>query len=225
MSPRIIIICLLFCVFFALIMLFFVSPKEQDTWKGYIDGTIGSPLDYLYVEAKNKFFKAPGIYRAINFGSGAGNEVVDLVTRGWSVVSIDTSLRSGEVINERVKGLNGQFLFQQGDFSSVQMDGDYDFIMSFFALPFGNKKNLPVLMSLIAQHAKSGAVLAVNFFGYNHGFVKRGTAYGIDKEELLNYLKQNNFEVTFLLNRVYDQKDFEGKSIHWDVFDVIAVKI
>ncbi|MEN9450388.1 MAG: hypothetical protein RJA83_1002 [Pseudomonadota bacterium] len=200
------------------------ASLSKDEWKDYIDGTVGKSNYYLYKETRNKFFNSSEKHRALDLGSGAGNEDVDLLTRGWDVVGVDASPRSGEIIKERAKGLNGHFSFLEADFRSAQLTGYYDFVMSFYSLPFGNKKELSLLVKNIGKHMKNGGIFAVTFFGYQHDFVKQGKAYGISKEELNNILRSNQFNVTFFLNRIFDQKTFAGDPVHWDVFDVVAVK-
>lgn len=200
------------------------ANTHEEAWRQYIDGTLGKPIYYLYHDAKNKFFNHPKPYRALDLGSGAGNEVVDLLTAGFDVTGSDLSPRSYEVIKARANGLKGHFEFQQGDFSSVQMKGYYDFVISILALPFGNKKDLPTILNKLSLHTKTGAIFIVTFFNYGHDFVKRGEAYGISQNELFNYLKQSGFKINFFLNRTYDQKDFSGTNTHWDVFDIIAIR-
>lgn len=218
-----------FLVFILLVLCLFTATtfaqEQGELWREYIDGSVGKSVYYLCNDVQNKFFKMPNKYRALDLGTGSGNEAIDLVSKGWEVLGTDTSPRSGEVIAERANGLPGKFQFQQGDFSTTRLTGHYDLVTSFFALPFGDKRNLPAVLNNISQHMQSGAVLAINFFGEKHDFVKKGLAYGTNKEEIINYLKANRFKVIFFLNRVYNQRDFSGDQIHWDIYDVIALKM
>jgi len=69
-----------------------------------------------------------------------------------------------------------------------------------------------------------GAVISANFFGYQHSMVKEGIAYGMTRDEIKALLEKNGFSIRVLLNRVYDQMDFDGNKTHWGVFDLIAEK-
>lgn len=198
------------------------ATTPVDPWKDYIDKNIGTPTYYLYPQAIQSFHPKKG--RALDLGSGSGEVDVALAAKGWNVTGVDTSPRSGEVIAERTRHLNGQFHFQQTDFASIKLAGNYNLVVSFSALPFGNKQDLPGLIKNIAQHMQSGSIFAANFFGYQHSFVKKGDAYGINKNELDTLFKSTNFEIKFFLNRSYDQKDFHGNETYWDVLDVIALK-
>lgn len=173
----------------------------------------------------HKFFSAPGKYRALDLGSGSGNETIDLLSRNWNVLGTDLSPRSGEVISQRAQQLGGRFQFQEGDFSTVRLNDYYDLVISFYSLPFGNKKDLPILITNLSCHMKSGAVIAVNFFGEKHDFVKHGKAYGITKSEINQLFDTNHFKIIYFLNRIYNQRDFDGNQIHWDILDIIAIKI
>lgn len=201
-----------------------LAEEQGDGWAAYVDGSIGRNFYYLYQQAMYTSFKDQRHYRALSLGAGAGDPDVDLAARGWDVTSVDLSKRSSEVIAERMKFVNGSYQFQQSDFANAKLNGNYDLVMSFFALPFGEKANLPGLIKNISQHTKSGSVLAVNFFGPDHSFVKQGQCYGMTKAEVTQLLSANGFEVKFLLNRRYTQQDFNGNNTFWDLLDVIAVK-
>lgn len=205
----------------------FAGQQNDSIWRSYIDGTVGKSFYYLYGDVKHKYFHTLNKckYRALDLGIGSGNEAIDLVSERWEVLGIDSSSRANEIISERVRDLPGRFEFQLGDFSTVRLNGYYQLVMSFFALPFGNKKELPALLNNVSQHMQSGAVFVGNFFGETHDFVKKGQAFSVTKEELLNYFAAIQFKVVFFLNRIYDQRDFEGDKVHWDIFDVIAVKL
>lgn len=202
-----------------------LADQQEDGWAAYVDGSIGRNFYYLYQQAMYTSFKDHGHYRALSLGAGAGDPDVDLAANGWDVTSVDLSARSSEVVSARMKFVNGSYHFQQSDFAKAQLSGNYDLIMSFFALPFGKKADLPGLMKNISQHTKSGAVFAVNFFGPEHTFVKKGQCYAMTKDEISQMLAANGFEVKFFLNRHYTQQDFNGNNTFWDLLDVIAVKL
>ena len=205
-------------------MVVHAQNASHDVWQAYVDGSVGKPLNYLFVDARAHYFTIPSHYRALDLGSGSGNEALDLLHRHWEVSAIDASPRAGEVLKARAHTLRNHLNFQVSDFSHVSLDGDYDFVFSLLALPFGNKQDLPTLVQNITQHMKKGAVFAVNFFGYQHSFVTKKEAYGMDKAEIFNLFSSHQLNIVYYLNRVYDQKDFSGNPTHWDVIDVIGIK-
>ena len=130
------------------LFLFFVffqttSFAVEDEWQIYIDASVGEKIYYLYSQVMLESFKNKQNLRALNLGSGSGDVDVDLAVKNWDVTSIDTSPRAGEIIQERMNYINHSFQFQLVDFDKASLSGTYDLVLSFFALPFGNKKNLP----------------------------------------------------------------------------------
>jgi SAM-dependent methyltransferase len=194
-------------------------------WKNYVEATTGNNPYYLYKQVIESFFDSSKVYRAVNFGSGAGNEDIDLVKRGWEVTSIDQLPYSGEVIKSKIQGLSGTSYFQQHEYLSADLQGDYDLVMSFLALPFGNKDDLPEILVKISKHMRKGSIFVANFFGEDHDFVKRKKAYGITFDEIISLLKANNFKLTFFYNRIYKAGSYEDGVIHWDVLDIVATKL
>lgn len=201
------------------------AKTANHEWDGYIDGTVGKPLYYLYQQTINLYPSSTNKYKALSLGSGAGNEDIDLLTRGWEVTSTDSEPRSGEIISERAKYLSGVSHVYTADYKSVPLKDNYNLVTSYFALPFGDKADLPMLFKNLSAHMLTGSILSANFFGHEHSFVKKGYAYGLDKTELEALLKANHFKIIFYLHRVFEQTDYDGNRTHWDVLDFIASKI
>lgn len=201
------------------------ASQDQDNWQAYLDGSVGKNIYYLYNQVMSSSFQNKQNYRALDLGSGAGDVDFNLAALGWDVTSVDTSQRAGEIISERMKYINGKFNFQLSDFQNATLSGEYDLVLSFFALPFGDKNSLPDLIRKISQHMKPDAIFAVTFFGNDHTFVKNGQAYGMSKDELSNLLTLNGFEIRYFLDRHFKQTGSNGEPVNWDVLDVIARKV
>lgn len=200
------------------------STQQEAKWRDYLDATIGKSTHYLYDQAIKMAFNNRHKYRALDLGAGSGDIVVDMVSKGWDVTAVDTSSRSKDILEERTKYLKGTFHFQLADFAHVNFSGKYNLVTSFNALPFSSKENLPLLIKNISRHMKKGGILAVNFFGNEHDFVKNGSTFGMTEEEVRQYLTDNGFKIIYYLNRIFDATE-KGKSVRYDYIDVIAVKI
>lgn len=200
------------------------AGQGQDVWASYIDASVGKNTYYLYQQVMNGTFLHNKSHRALSLGAGAGEVDIDLASRGWEIMSVDSSPRSHEILNERMKLIPAKFEFQLSDFEHTVLKGDYDLVVSFFALPFGEKNNLPVLIENISKHMKKNAIFAVNFFGNTHTYVINGQAYGITQDELSNLLTANGMQIKFFLNRHFTQAGLHGEIVNWDVLDVIAKK-
>lgn len=195
------------------------SAANTDKWDQYIDGTIGKPIYYMLNNLppeKN--------CDAVDFGSGAGNEVVELLKNGCHVLGIDVSPHSGEVIQTRQYLIphEGSFDFQAVDFARAQLYGKYDLFISYFSLPWGKKEDLDGIFNNITTHAKPHARISMSFFGPEHTFVKQGIAYGVTKDEIEKLLIVYRFLPNYILHRQFKQKDFDGNDVFWDIIDVDA---
>lgn len=201
------------------------SAGKAYDWSGYIDMAVGEDNYYLYPQAiQMSSFDNNKTRRAIDLGAGAGNTVVDMLSRGWDVTGVDKGERSKAIILERVKGNKGAFTFQEADITDATLTDNYDLVTSFYTIPFNKKEKLAPLLKNISEHMKNGGVLAFNLFGNEHTFVKSGFAFGMTNDEIKKLLADNHFEIVYFLNRVYDKPNNDNKLIHSDIIDVIAVK-
>ena len=207
------------------------NKQVKKDWTSYINAQLNGETRPLYKKViknifndtiSNKHFQ----YRAVNYGSGSGEEDIELINNGWEVLSIDSCPRSYEIITDKTKNSKGKSIFFQGDFIDAELTNEYDLIMSFYSLPFGKKQDLDKLLKIICVHIKPEGVFVANFFGEEHDFVKKNSAYGISKKELSEKLIHNGFEILELNNQAYEAKSFssDGKKINWDVLEVIAKK-
>ncbi|WP_158996610.1 methyltransferase domain-containing protein [Pigmentibacter ruber] len=201
-----------------------VTTQNQD-WTGYIDTTTGNSEKYVFIDAYDKYLadKKPGI--AVDFGSGAGNEDIFLAKRGWQVYAYDSSKRSGEILSNRSIDLKGKINFQLSDFDSAILPKSFNFFISLYSLPFGNKESLPILINKVSTHMKKNGVFAANFFGEKADFVKSGKCYSVTEDEIRTILEKNNFQIKYLLHRTYQQFSASMEKTNFDLFDVIAIKI
>ena len=206
--------------------------KPSKDWSSYINSRIGDEPHELYKRVMkyylNKLDQKEGYqYRAVNFGSGAGQEDIQLINKGWEVLSVDSCPLSSKIITEKTKNSKGTSITFQGDFLDAKLIGEYDLIMSFYSLPFGKKQNLSQLLQKINKHLKKRGLLIANFFGEEHDFVKNKAAYGISQKELLIKLLDNGFKIIEFKSKLYKASAFSsavGEEVNWDVLEVIAKK-
>lgn len=235
LSPKVYIVVLLIFIITSVYMT--MKPKAEvnkevkKDWSSYITSQIDSETRPLYQKVIKEYFNEKNLkknyqYRAVNFGSGAGIEDIELVNKGWEVLSIDLCHLSKEIIDINTRNSKGKSVFFEGDFLDAKLTDNYDLIMSFYSLPFGKKQNLDSLLKKIITHLQSNGIFVANFFGEEHEFVKNGKAYGVSQKELLFKLIDYGFEIIEFKKHVYSEKSFssEGKKINWEVFEIIAKK-
>ncbi len=200
------------------------SSGNNEHWQNYIFARIGERNYYLHEKVKTLFPNQCPNCRAFSFGAGPGNEVIDLIKNGWDVTASDISPTSGKVIEERAKMHYGKFSFQNRKFGDERMRGKYDYFFSFFALPFGDKKKVSQLIRHMSLYSKQNSLVALNFFGPTHDFVKSPKVFAMTEKDIRKLMRSNRFHILYFMHRNYDKPDTEGNIIHWDVFDVIARK-
>lgn len=190
----------------------------------YIYSTIGDAPYYLHDIAMYLFPAQCPNYRALSVGSSSGNEEIDLIKREWNVTGVDINPISGEIIAERAKFLYGRFSFQNVSLSKIKLTGTYDYFISLFVFPFEDKKEVLKLIRHMSLYSKKGTIVAVNFFGPEHDYVRKGSAFAMSEKEVKKALEGNRFEILQFLHRVYDKPNTDGIMTHKDIFDVIARK-
>ncbi len=185
----------------------------------------------LYLDVIHKYFSNTSethtsSLRAVNFGSGAAKEDLDLLKKGWDVLSIDSNPLTHEILSNDSKNLKGTSKSINDSFEEAKLDGKYDLIMSFNSLPFGQKNTLDSIFKNISHHLKEKTGLFVaNFFGTEHGFVKQEIAYALSHEELSEKLLKSKFEIIEIKESlIKDYKTQAGDPITWHDFKVIAKK-
>lgn len=206
------------------IVSFAKSPVDKEHWQNYIFARIGERNYYLHEKVKTLFPNRCTNCRAFSFGAGPGNEAVDLIKKGWDVTSSDINPIVGRIIAERARMHYGKFSFQNREFGDERMRGQYDYFFSFFALPFGDKKKVFKLIRHMSLYSKQDTIVALNFFGPTHDFVKSPDVFAMTEEEVRKLMRSNRFHILYFMHRIYDQPNTMGEMVHWDVFDVIARK-
>lgn len=224
----------LITIWLLIIVLKMIQNKEELTsekkdWSSYIVSQEHGQTRPLFQKVMKKYFyqKDPNEntqYRAVNFGSGSAIEDIELINKGWEVLSIDSCLMSSKILDSKSKDAIGKSIFFLGDFNDVKLTKEYNLIMSFYALPFGKKQDLDKLLKNINLHIKPDGIFVANFFGNDHTFVKNKSAYGLSQKELFAKFLDNGFKIIEFKNKAYKAEAFssEGKKVNWDVLEVIA---
>lgn len=226
-----IIVCIVFVIIF-----YIDSPsnnsnqlKTKKNWSSYISSRSKGKSRPLFQKVIKDYFANNNLLsskRAVNFGSGSGQEDIQLVEMGWEVLGIDSCLLSSQIIQEKTKNYEGKYIPFIGSFEKAELVGEYDLIMSFYALPFMQKQYLADVLTTINVHLKEEGILVVNFFGLNHEFVKNNKAFGVSQKELFLLMWSKGFQIIEFHHKVYKDKSFtsEGKAINWEVLELVARK-
>jgi 2-polyprenyl-3-methyl-5-hydroxy-6-metoxy-1,4-benzoquinol methylase len=179
----------------------------------YIDKSAGRRLHELHTISKFHWFNIKGKTTCLSVGSGAGNEEIDLINRGWKVTAVDITSHSEEVMRSRLlKGQQNNLEFLLGDIQEVNLRKKYNYILALNVLPFIG--NFVSVIAKLKKLSKKECIYTMTFFGPNHG-IKNTTKTTVTKLKCL--FKSMNLIIRFIERVEYDQKN----GVHWDAINVI----
>jgi len=102
----------------------------------FIDRTKGKPAYSLHLMSKLLWFNQKN-KNALSLGSGAGNDVIDLLKYKWNVTCIDNEPYSEIAIKSQTKK---KFKFYNVSFENIEYNGKYSYVSAYNALPFGENR-------------------------------------------------------------------------------------
>jgi hypothetical protein len=192
--------------------------SKSTNWQPFINKTIGNNINNLHKLSKNRYIKK-FVGRSLSLGTGAGNDVVDLLISKWEVTGIDIESICEQVVLDQLKGTHtGVFLFQNTSLVNMELSGKYDYVSAFNVLPFINKNELPSIINNISIHMCKSGIFAFNMFGKNHSFIKTNSVYSITEVSIKTLLF--DFNISHKKRVQYIKKD----GTHWDTINIIAIK-
>lgn len=103
---------------------------------------------------------SPG--RALDLGCGSGRNAIMLAERGWSVLGVDFSEHAVALANDAAQQRNLDARFQVADTTVWQPEGQFDLVVSTFALP-GGDANACVLSTAASSLAPGGTLLVAEW--------------------------------------------------------------
>ena len=190
---------------------------DNTKYVSYIDKTKGCRINDLHTLSKLLWFHQKN-KRALSLGTGAGNEVVNLLNYKWDVTCIDIEAYSDTTIKSRTKK---KFEFQNVSFENIEYNGKYSYISAFNALPFGNKKYLQEIVDKIHIHLVKGGIFVLTLFTNKHSFVKNKTCYGMTKEKISKVFKE--YKIVWCDKVEYDLQRKFGV-INWSAYEIIVTR-
>jgi tellurite methyltransferase len=155
---------------------------------------------------------------AVDLGSGAGRDTLELLRRGWRVLAVDAEPAAMELLQERTPE-GARLRTRLGRFDEVEW-GDADLVTSSFSLPFAPPPAFARAWDRIRCTLRPGGRFCGQFFGVHDDwassedmtFHSRG-----DVERLLGGL-----EVERLDEVDEDGRTAVGDEKHWHLFHIVA---
>ena len=184
----------------------------------YIDRTKGKLAYSLHLTSKLLWFNQKN-KRALSLGSGAGNDVIDLLKYKWDVTCIDNEPYSEIAIKSQTKK---KFKFQNVSFENIEYNKKYSYVSAYNALPFGDKKYLRQIVNNIYNHMSKGGIFALTLFSNKHTFVKNKKCYGVTNKYINELFK--NYTILWCEKKEFDMQKKSG-IVNWSSYDIIVIKI
>jgi tellurite methyltransferase len=159
--------------------------------------------------------------RAVDLGSGAGTDALELLRRGWDVLAIDQEPTSVEFLSRRVpRGKRGFLTFQVARMEGVSLP-KVDLVYASFSLPFCAPAEFPRLWAKIRQALVPGGHFAGQLFGDRDEWAGKRpmTFHSIRQARAL----LRGYRVELFRETEEEGQSYEGPK-HWHIFDVILEK-
>jgi hypothetical protein len=191
----------------------------QNSWIQYYQNTKNRPPSLSLVRALNYVEKKDA---ALDLGSGALNESLYLVDRGYGkVVAIDKEQIPEEFLN---KITNNQFQFIHSTFDQFDfIEKNFNLINANFSLPFNPPSTFSEVWNRMANSLVFGGIFVGQFFGVHDEWNKpeRNMSFHTT-DQIKEFL--SNFEIIEFNEVEKDGTLADGSHKHWHVFHVIAKK-
>jgi SAM-dependent methyltransferase len=203
------------------------SQSFDGNWPSYFQAVAGRPPRDTLLAALERFeteqpdSKTPRF--AVDLGCGEGRDTVELLNRGWRVLSIDSHPEGISRLLSRPDLQHADHLetrlapFQEASWP------DADLVNASFSLPFCPPSFFPIVWDRIVRSLRRGGRFAGQLFG--------------DKDEwatIPKYTHHTRIEVEALLEP-FEIERFEeveqdgqtalGQQKHWHLFHIVARKL
>lgn len=181
----------------------------MNVWGDYFRKTKGNPRPLL-VEALSYAVKGG---KALDLGSGAGNDTRYLQERGYSVISVDSSSKVKEYVPDAVISTFEEYPFPKNEFVIVNAQ---------FALPFCSPEKINNVVTSIKASLIPGGVFVGQFFGPEDSWSGNPEMNFQTKDQVKNFF--SDFELLKLVETKKEAETALGEPHFWHVFHVIARK-
>ena len=202
------------------------TPKAHEhaakrDWPGYFAAVEGKPARDTLLRALELFAKEPPADRfAIDLGCGSGRDTLELLSRGWRVLAIDSSPLAIELLLKKVPPEHLPRLETLvAPFEGLELP-KADLVNASYALPFCDPPAFPRLWQTITAAIPVGGRFAGQFLGERDAGAALPDRTHHTPEQLNALLRTFNLE---------DLKEIEnrepgatGEVKDWHIFHVVA---
>lgn len=189
----------------------------QSTWDRYYQKMLNRPLRKLYLQGLEYWKGAPGV--ASDLGCGIGNEVMDLLQRGWKVHAIDKESAGIKSLLARV-GDDKNLSTSIQAFESFQQFPKVDVLFSFHALSFYNKEHFERVLRQAIESVNAQGLFVGTLFGPQDDWVQWDFVAGISEEKMKEAF--HAFEILHFKEVKGRERSANGPEKNWHFYEIIA---
>ncbi len=196
---------------------------SSSIWPDYYRATQDSPPRETLTRAITLFESEGARQRlAVDLGCGAGNDTLELLRRGWSVLAIDNEPEAIERVWARIADVpHGRLHTNNASFADAELP-PCDLVNASFSLPFCPPEQFPVVWDKIDTALRPGGRFAGQLFGVRDTWAENSNMVFHTEGDARSLLSR--FNVEFWNEREYDGTTALGGDKHWHVFSLVARK-
>lgn len=193
-------------------------------WAGYYRWTSKRPPRELLtrllgsLEREGHLSATPS---AIEIGFGAGNDTLELLRHGWTVLAIDGQPAAADLLRSRVPESDRPrltILVSPMEDATLPLA---DLVYASFSLPFCPPERFPGLWTNIRRSVRPGGYFAGQFFGERDEWRSDGRMTFRTEPQVRDLLR--GWEIQMLRETLEQGQAYTGPK-RWHIFDVIAQK-
>lgn len=198
------------------------APSKDRDWAAYYAKTGGRPPRETLMFALDRFDEDPpdAARLAVDLGSGAGRDAIEMLRRGWRVLAIDAEPDAIDALKARadlppdadLAGLVSRF--------EDATWPECDLVNSSFALPLCAPSDFGGLWQRIETSLRPGGRFAGQLYGERDSWSGREGMTFQSRTEVERLLA--GFDIEYFVEEEDDSTTPRGEAKHWHVFHIVA---
>jgi SAM-dependent methyltransferase len=195
-------------------------PRDGGEWAGYFAAQSGRRPRTLLRQALDRFGAADdGARLAIDLGSGAGADTLELLRRGWRVLAIDREPAAIEhLVQHTPDRYRRRLRARVVDFTTADLP-PAELIHCGWSLPHCPAEDFPPVWSRLRSALRADGRVVGQLLGNRDDWAAGPLSTAVDTRQLLDLLAGLVIEACKEVE--FDGDSFDGPK-HWHFFEVIA---
>ena len=191
-------------------------------WAAYYDKLRDRPPRRTLLAALDRFGTPPAEALALDLGCGDGRDAVEMLRRGWRVVTVDAEPEALRQLQARALPAGSKVTPIAARLEEVPLPIGVHLVNSSFAMPLCEPAAFRSLWDRIREGLPSGGRFSGQWYGPRDSWLGRPGMTFLDRGEALALL--DGFELEMFEEEESDGVTPRGTAKHWHVFHIVARK-